>query len=92
MSAIINEAKAQWILWRLAIVRVCFYSAMSLGSCWMTATNQVDMTNLGTWEWAQTIIGCFVAWSAAMMAFIDKTSSQIAAGQLPLNGKEAETK
>lgn len=83
MSQWINEQMQKAILWRIAIVKFALISLMTGGSCWLTATNQVDMTELSGWQWLQTLIGCFVAWSGAMLGWLDKSASQISEGRIP---------
>jgi len=80
MKALIDEAA---LLWRLARIKVILFSAVSLWTCWSTATQGLDMTLLGRWEWVQTIGGCLAAWGITMMALIDKSASQLSGGHIP---------
>lgn len=70
-------------LWRLASLKMVLFSISSLWICWSTATSNLDMPALGAWDWFQTVGGCFAAWCLTMMAFIDRTASQISSGQIP---------
>jgi len=91
--------KSEQMLWRMAIIKIFLFSAVSLWTCWSTATQGLDMTKLGTWEWIQTVGGCVAAWFITLMAFVDKSAGQISSGKIPglENGKieeptETETK
>ena len=90
MSEMMTEARKQWLLWRLAALRFCLYSAASLWTCWSTATNMVDMTLMDNWTWFQTIGGCFGSWCLVIIAYLDKSTGQIASGHIP--GVEEEHK
>jgi hypothetical protein len=70
-------------LWRLATIKIVLFSLSSLWICWATATSNLDMPKLGWWDWFQTIGGCLAAWCLTMMAFVDRTASQISTGQIP---------
>lgn len=83
MSKWISEQMQKAILWRIAIAKFCLISLMTFGSCWLTATNQIDMTELSGWQWLQTGIGCFVAWAGAMLGWLDKSANQISEGNIP---------
>ena len=76
----VEEAK---LLWRLARVKMVLFSASSLWMCWATATNSIDLSKLGWWDWFQTIGGCLGSWCIAMMAFVDRSAAQVAAGRIP---------
>lgn len=80
MSKAISEVA---MLWRLARVKMILFSCTSLWTCWATSTASLDMTKLGAWEWSQTIGGCLCAWGLTMMALVDKSAGQIAAGHVP---------
>ena len=84
--------QAERMLWRLATIKVVMFSVLSLLTCWMTATQGLDMTRLSTYELVQTIIGCICAWLITMVAFIDKSASQVSTGKIPglENGSVAE--
>lgn len=80
MPELINATK---VLWNLAWLKITLYSLATLWTCWSTATSNLDMPALGAWDWFQTIGGCLAAWALTMMAFIDRSAAQIAAGQIP---------
>ena len=80
MPELVNATKA---LWRLATLKIVLYSFATLWACWSTATQNLDMTLLGWYDWAQTIGGCIGAWCLTMMAFIDKSAAQLLAGHMP---------
>lgn len=84
--------QAERVLWRMAVLKIILFSAVSLWTCWSTATQGLDMTKLGTWEWIQTIGGCVAAWFITLMAFVDKSAAQVSAGKIPglENGKIEE--
>jgi hypothetical protein len=71
------------ILWRLAIVKAILYSSVMLGSCWLTALNKLDWSVLAWDDKRNILIGIGVSWGTAMIAFLDKSAHQIAAGQIP---------
>jgi len=78
---------ARKIAWRMAVVKGLLFSVVSAGTCWLTATNQIDMTLLGTWDWVQTGIGVFVAWGTVMMAYLSKSAQALMEGKLPNGDK-----
>ena len=78
-----NKAKVESILWRLATIRGILYSVTALWLAWSTATQGINMPQLGWWEWSQTIGGCLASWGLTMMAFIDKSAQQLSAGKIP---------
>ena len=78
-----NVEKSEKVLWRLAVVKIILFSLVALWTCWSTATQNLDMTKLGWWDWCQTIGGCVTAWFITLMAFIDRTAGQIASGKIP---------
>jgi len=71
------------MLWRLALVRFGLFSAASLWTCWTTATANLNMTLLSSWDWFQTIGGCLASWCLVIIAFLDKSAHQIQSGQIP---------
>lgn len=50
---------------------------------WSTATNQVDMSQLGWFDWVQTIGGCIGNWSIMMAALLATQGKAVAAGHIP---------
>lgn len=88
-----NKAKMESLLWRMATIRGILFSASSLWVAWSTATQGIDMPQLGWWDWSQTIGGCICTWFLTMMAFIDKSAQQLSAGKIPgLENGNHETK
>lgn len=71
------------LLWRLATVRGVLYSLVMLGSCWMTALNKLDWSELQWDDKRNILIGIFVSWGTMMVAFLDKTMNEISTGHIP---------
>jgi hypothetical protein len=88
----IEHDRAEKALWRMATIKIILFSVLALLTCWMTATNGLDMPKLGVWEWIQLIIGCISAWFVTLIAFIDKSAAQVSSGRIPglENGKVEE--
>lgn len=63
--------------------RMLFLSFSSLWMAWSTATNQIDMSQLGWFDWFQTLGGCFGNWSVMMAALLMTQGKAIAAGHVP---------
>lgn len=91
MKEFLNAAKVQWLLWKLAVARFILYSLSTLISSFMTANATIVWTNLTNWERFIVILGCIGSWTTTMIAFLDKTSSQIAKGQIPGNPGDTVT-
>lgn len=75
--------KVTEMLWGLARLRVILYSVASLWTCWATATSSLNISMLGWHDWFQTIGGCIASWCLVMMAFVDKSASELASGKIP---------
>jgi len=88
----LEHDRAEKALWRMATIKIILFSVLALLTCWMTATNGLDMPKLGVWEWVQLIIGCISAWFVTLIAFIDKSAAQMSSGRIPglENGSVAE--
>jgi hypothetical protein len=89
-----EHERAEQILWRMAVLKIVMFSVLSLLTCWMTATNGLDMTKLSAYEWAQTVMGCVCSFLVTMIAFVDKSAAQVSAGKIPgiENGQLEEPK
>jgi hypothetical protein len=83
MSELLDKATKLAVLWKLARAKIILYSAGSLIMSWLGLTNNIKLTDLGAWEWFQTIVACVGGWTVVMVAFIDKTAAQVAEGQMP---------
>ena len=88
----LNNARLQLVLWKLAIARFTLYSLSTLISSFMTANATVAWTSLSGWERFIVILGCVGSWTTTMIAFLDKTSSQISKGQIPGGDTQIITK
>ena len=73
-----------WVLWRMAIVRCCLLSLVTLGTAIQTATVGVEYPELSNWNKFTLWIGVFVLWGNQMLSFLDRTAGRIAAGKPPI--------
>lgn len=70
-------------LWKIGQWRLAFLSFSSLWMAWSTATNQIDMSQLGWFDWFQTLGGCLGNWSVMMAALLMTQGKALAAGHVP---------
>jgi len=71
------------LLWRMAIAKAVLFSLVTLAGAWMTALNKLDWSTLAWDDKRNILIGMFLIWGNAMIAFMDKSASQISAGHIP---------
>lgn len=71
------------LLWVLATIKFILFSSTSFWTCWTAATSQIDFTVLSQWDQFQIVGGCIAAWLITMIAFIDRSASQISHGKIP---------
>lgn len=83
MSAILSDAEERAAaLWKMGKIRLFFVSFSSLIMSWLAATNQIDMSSLGWFDWFQTILGCLGNWSVLMAALLLTQGKAVAAGHV----------
>lgn len=83
-----TDAQTAVIIHWVIVVRILLYSLVTLGTCWMTASQAVVWDRIGPQEKIGIFIGCFVLWGNAMMAFMDKSVSRISKGELPFESSD----
>lgn len=77
-----TQERAQALV-RLGRWRLFFISFSSLWMSWSGITNQLDMTQLGRWEWFQAIGGCLGNWTVMMAGLMLVQGKAVAAGHVP---------
>jgi hypothetical protein len=83
MSKLLLDAEERTkALAKMGMVRLGFLSFSSLWMAWSTATNQIDMSQLGWFDWAQTIGGCLGNWAIMMAALLATQGKAVAAGHI----------
>lgn len=85
-----RKLSASIVLYKLAIIRVLFYSFMTLGGAFEVSVQNVDFPTMTHWNQFVLILGVLVTWSATMLAFLDKTSARIASGQAAFETGQTE--
>jgi hypothetical protein len=84
MSQLLLDAQERAAaLWTMGRWRLAFLSFASLWMAWGTATNQVDMSKLGWFDWFQTFGGCIGNWSIMMAALLATQGKAVASGHIP---------
>ena len=83
MLQFLTDTKVQLLLWKLAIARFILYTIAVLINSFLTANASIVWGSLDGFEKFIVILGCVGSWSTTMIAFLDRTSSQLSKGELP---------
>ena len=73
----LQEISNKMWVWRLAIVKGCMYSLLTLITAFTTGVADCDFPSLTPWNKSLIILGVLSSWLLTMMAFLDKTIAAI---------------
>ena len=84
MSALLNKAKEQLLIHWMVGFYVFLFSGVALGTSWQTATAGVNWSEADHDSKVRMIVGILVTWGTVMMAFLNKATSKVLQGELPI--------
>jgi hypothetical protein len=83
---------ANLLLWRLAIIRITLFSFVAGATTFVTTMSGLEWSALTGTQKFVTVLGCVVAMSNNIIAFLDRTISRISDGQPPVGGEDEKIK
>jgi hypothetical protein len=84
MSALLTKAKEQILIYWMVGFYVFLFSGVALGTSWQTATAGVNWSEADHDSKVRMIVGILVTWGTVMMAFLNKATSKVLQGELPI--------
>ena len=80
MTEFLINAKDSLVYWKMAVVHALLFSAMSGGGAWIAATSSItaqQWSGMGGWDRSKLYVGVGMTVCGSIMAFLNKTMSEL---------------